>query len=418
MIVRIFRKKGISLQLWKRNLIVLWFGQFLVMGGMTMIIPFLPLYIQKLGVTDPDRAAIWAGIIFAGNFVTAFFFQPVWGKLADRYGRKVMLLRSGFGMALVMTLMGFSTSPWHLLALRLLNGMISGFNPASIALMSTVTPREKMGFAMGVLQSGTVAGTILGPFFGGLMAGWVGFEPIFYITGTLLFIATLLAMWIVKEQFDAKEAAKLPSASILQGLRQLKTVPQLPALFAVTFMIQFSLLSSMPLLPLFIQEMHGNIPLLAFYAGLVGPVTGISNIIASPLLGRLGDKVGADKVLLLSLIGAAIVFIPHFFVQNIWQLLTVRFFMGMCMGGLLPSVNSLIRRYTPNGMESRAYSFNTSALALGNMAGPVIAGVASAWIGIRGIFLVAAVMLVCNVIWVRRSLLVGKSEDTTNPEVS
>ncbi|KWX84948.1 multidrug transporter, partial [Paenibacillus riograndensis] len=121
---------------WKVNLIVLWFGQFLVNAGMTMITPFLTLYLAKdLGVQG-DAIGSWAGLIFAANFMTCFLSLPLWGELADKYGRKIMLLRSSFGMALVIVLMGFAQTPWQLLLLRLLNGTISGFNPASIALVS------------------------------------------------------------------------------------------------------------------------------------------------------------------------------------------------------------------------------------------------------------------------------------------
>ncbi|TMV48434.1 multidrug efflux MFS transporter [Paenibacillus mesophilus] len=390
---------------WKLNLIVLWFGNFLVMAGMTMIIPFLPLYIQDLGITDPGEVAFWSGVIFAGNFVTSFLFQPLWGKLADRYGRKMMLLRSGFGMAIVMTLMGFAGDVWHLLLLRMLNGTISGFIPAAVALLSATTPREKMGFSMGTLQSGGTAGSILGPFIGGLLAEWVGFRPIFYITGALLFLASMLAMFVVKEKFDARKAAKLPNVSIVAGLKELGKIPQLSALFAVTFLIQFSMLSSMPLIPLFVQHLHGEGNMLAFYAGLVGSITGFSNMIASPLLGRLGDKIGQERVLAFSLVGAAIMFIPQALVQNVWQLFAARFMLGMFMGGLLPSVNAVIRKHTPDGMESRSYSFNSSFLSLGNMIGPTVGGVLSGVLSIRGIFLIATVMLFANAIWVNRTLI-------------
>ncbi|KPV59051.1 multidrug transporter, partial [Paenibacillus sp. A3] len=239
---------------WQVNLIVLWVGQFLVMAGMTMIVPFLPLYLQELGLHDPHSVATWAGVIFAGNFVTSFIFQPIWGGLADRYGRKVMLLRSGFGMAIVMTLMGFSTSAWHLLLLRLLNGTVSGFVPAGVALMSATTPREKVGFAMGTLQSGAVAGSILGPFLGGLLAEWIGFRNIFFVTGATLFAASLLAALLVKETFDAKKALQKPKQSMLAAFNELRRISQLPSLYSVTFLIQFSLLSVMPLLPLFVQQ--------------------------------------------------------------------------------------------------------------------------------------------------------------------
>jgi DHA1 family multidrug resistance protein-like MFS transporter len=390
---------------WKVNLMVLWLGQFLVMGGMTMIVPFLPLYLQELGMKDPHALAMWAGIIFAGNFVTSFLFQPLWGGLADRYGRKVMLLRSGFGMAVVMTLMGFAGNAWQLLLLRMLNGTISGFSPAAVALISTNTPKEKMGFAMGTLQSGAVAGTILGPFIGGLLAEWIGFRYIFYVTGILLFMASILAMVLVKEKFDKKDAAAQPKVSIIAGFGQLQHIPQLNSLYAVTFLIQFAFLSSMPLMPLFVGELHGYGPGLAFYAGLVGSITGFSNMIASPMLGRLSDRIGSEWILAVCLVGSSLMFIPQALVHNVWQLFAARFFLGIFMGGLLPTVNALIGKYAPTGMESRAYSFNSSALSLGNMIGPVVGGAISGIISIKGIFIIAAVLLMANAIWTYKTVL-------------
>ena len=391
---------------WKINLGVLWFGQFFVLAGMTMIIPFLALYLQQdLGLSDPHEIAVWSGVIFAGNFVTSFLFQPLWGKLADRYGRKVMLLRSGFGMAIVMTLMGFAASPWQLLLLRMLNGTISGFNPAAVALVSTTTPKQHMGLAMGTLQSGAVAGTILGPFIGGVMADAFGFRPIFYITGAMIFIATLLALFLVRESFDRKEAASHPQASVLQGFRELSHVRPLMALYGVTFLIQFAMLSPMPLMPLYVQELHGTTVNLAFWAGFVGSVTGLSNLISSPILGRLSDRIGGERILAVALLGSAILFVPQAFVGSVWQLVAVRFALGVFLGGLIPAVNALIRQHTPEGMESRAFSFNTSTLSLGNMIGPVFGGAVSGFIGIEGVFLVAAVLLLAAVFWVRGTLL-------------
>ncbi|NMO95400.1 MFS transporter [Paenibacillus lemnae] len=393
---------------WKVNLIVLWFGQFLVNAGMTMITPFLTLYLaQDLGVTGTREIGIWAGFIFAANFLTSFIFQPIWGKVADKYGRKLMLLRSGFGMALVIACMGFATHPWHLLVLRLLNGTISGFNPAAISLVSGTTPKNRMGFAMGTMQSGQVAGTILGPLIGGLMADWVGFRPIFFITGTLIFAASLLALFLVKETFDREEAMAVPQASVLAGLKELNHTPQLPALFTVTFLLQFAMISPMSLLPLYVQKLHGTSVDIALWAGMVIAVTGLSNMIASPLLGRLSDKVGANRVLTFALIGTGLTLIPQAFVTDVWQLVIIRFMMGVFMGGLLPSVNALIRSYTPDGMESRAFGFNTSALALGNMLGAVIGGFMAGFIGIEGLFIVSGSLLLINMVWVRLKLYGG-----------
>jgi len=400
-------QKGVksTLKTWKVNLIVLWFGQFLANSGMTMITPFLSLYLaQDLGVVGEHEIGIWAGIIFAANFLTSFLFQPLWGKLSDKYGRKIMLLRSGFGMAIVIGLMGLAQSPWQLLLLRLLNGTISGFNPAAVSLISSTTPKDRMGFAMGISQSGQVAGTILGPLIGGLLADQVGFRPIFYITGGLIFTASMLALFFVRETFDREKAAKLPEQSVLSGLKELNKFPQLPALFAVTFLLQFAMISPMSLLPLYVQKLHASDVNVAFWAGLVGAVTGMSNMAMSPVLGKLSDKIGAHKVLTFSLIGTGLMLIPQAFVQTVWQLILVRFVMGVFMGGLLPSVNALIRSYSPEGMISRAFSFNTSTLALGNMLGAVFGGFLAGFIGIEGLFILSGALLLLNMIWVRFKL--------------
>ena len=277
-------------------------------------------------------------------------------------------LRSGFGMALVIACMGFATHPWHLLVLRSLNGTISGFNPAAISLVSGTTPKNRMGFAMGIMQSGQVAGTILGPLIGGLMASWVGFRPIFYITGGLIFAASMLALFLVKENFNREQAAKAPQPSVIAGLKELSHIPHRR---------RYSPSRSCRIRH---DQSHGAAAAVRSETSWdrggycdMGRVrcggNGLSNMIASPILGKLSDKVGAHRILTYALIGTGLTLIPQAFVQSVWQLIIVRFMMGVFMGGLSPSVNALIRSYTPDGMESRSFGFNTSSLALGNMLG-------------------------------------------------
>lgn len=370
-----------------------------------MIIPFLSLYLAKdLNVFNEKEITIWAGAIFAANFATSFIFQPLWGKLSDKYGRKVMLLRSGFGMAIVTSLMGLATAPWHLLGLRLLNGVISGFNPAAVSLISSSAPEDRMGFAMGTVQSGSVAGTILGPLIGGLLAGYIGYRPIFYITGALILIASLLALVFVKENFDREEASHTPQVSVIAGFKELNKTPQLLVLFTITFLLQFAMVSPMSILPLYVEKLHGIGQNAALWAGFTVAVTGLSNMISSPFLGKLSDKLGAHRILTICLIGAAVSLIPQAFVHTVWQLLLVRFIMGVFMGGLLPSANALIRHYTPDGMESRAFGFNASTLALGNMLGSLVGGFLAVYIGIEGIFIISGILLLANTLWARMKL--------------
>jgi MFS family permease len=394
----------IQMARWHLHLIVLGIGLFFVNAGMTMIIPFLPLYLQELGVTDPHQVAAWASVIFAANFFTAFLFQPVWGNLADRYGRKLMVLRSGFGMAAVMTLMGFAGGPWQLLMLRIVNGVVSGFAPASIALMSAGTPKDKIGFTMGTLQSSVVAGTIFGPLFGGFMADHYGYRPIFFITGSLIFIASLLALLLVKEPVVAEKTAKREATPLLRAFRPLFGVRELNMLNTTTVVIQFALLAPVALLPLFVQELSGQAGMVAFYAGVVSSVNGLSNMIAAPLLGRLGDRIGSGRILLFCLLGSALLSLPQAFVHSTPQLIAVRFALGVCMGGLLPSVNALIGRYAPPNGESMAYSLNSSMYALGSMLGPLVGGFVSESLTIRGVFVISSLLLAACALWLRGGL--------------
>ncbi|OUM86816.1 MAG: multidrug transporter [Bacillus thermozeamaize] len=384
---------------WKRNLGILWVAQFFVMASMSMIIPFLPLYVQELGVRDPAAVTRWAGFIFGANFFSAFLFAPFWGALADRHGRKIMLLRSGFGMAITISLMGLAATPLQLLLLRFLNGMISGFIPAATSLMAVNTPKDKTGQALGILQSGTVAGTIMGPFLGGLLAEWIGFRQMFHYTGMVI-LAMAVLVWIgVREDFvkptEGQQKAMKGSFSAV-----MRTQPLL-ALFAVGFMIQFAIMSAQPLLPLFVQEVHPTTQYVAFYAGLVPAVTGMANMLASPFLGRLGDRKGTQYVLFYSLLGATLFCIPQAFVHSIGALLVTRFLLGLCIGGLLPSVNALIRKFSPPGQESTTYGYCNSALFMGNMLGPILGGVLAGVIGIRGVFLLGAVLFAINTMWVK-----------------
>ncbi|SFI99084.1 MFS transporter [Thermoflavimicrobium dichotomicum] len=376
---------------WRRNLYILMICQFLVLASMSMIMPFLPLYLQEMGMKNQDEVQLWAGIIFGANFFSAFIFAPIWGNLADRFGRKIMVLRSGFGMAIVIFLTGLATSPTQLLFLRLLNGIISGFVPASISLMSTNSPKEKVGYALGMLQSGAVAGTIIGPFFGGILAEAIGYRMIFFITGIGIAIATFVVLFFVKEEFCLQKEKQ--KSNMLADATRIFRQKQLPLLFGVGFLMQFALMGAQPLMSLFVSELGAPGGYIAFFSGLVASVTGVANMISSPILGRLGDRHGSERVLFFAMIGTAVFFIPHMIVGSVWKLLIIRFLLGLFVGGLAASLNSLIRKYAPPGKISTVYGYNTSATCLGNMLGPICGGFFSGLIGIRGVFLLIAVTL-------------------------
>jgi DHA1 family multidrug resistance protein-like MFS transporter len=384
---------------WKKNLFILGAGQFLVMAVMSSISPFLPLYIQELGVSDEQKVSYWSGIIFGVNFFSAFIFSPIWGKLADRHGRKVMVIRSGLGMAITTTLMGFVTSPLQLFFLRMLNGVISGFIPASIALLATTVPKKKVGYALGTLQACGVSGAICGPVIGGLMADRYNFSTIFSFTGLLIFIAAMLVILFVKEDFvKSKNPVK---TSFKEDFKKIVAIQPIPALFVVATTIQLATMGTLPLLSIFVQELTLDANNLALLSGITMAVMGFSNMLASPQLGKLGDKYGSERVLLFSILAASLIMIPQAFVTELWQLIILRFLLGLCLGGMLPSINALIRHYAPAGMESRTFGYSNSSIFLGNMMGPIISGLLSANFGVRSIFIWASLLLMTNLIWVR-----------------
>ncbi len=385
---------------WKKNLYILWGAGFILMAAMSSIMPFLPLHIEKnMGIESQNDIIMWSGLIFGINFLTAFLVAPLWGKLADKHGRKIMILRSGFGMALVTILMGFATNVFQLFFLRLINGLVVGFNPASIALVATNTPKEKTGYALGLLTSGAVAGTIIGPLYGGILAEYITYNQIFIFTGFLIFIAALIVLFFVKESFVLDK--NIISKSMIEDFKTIVRTKPLASVFLVVFIIQFAIMSINPILSLFVIELEPPGGKISFFAGLIAAAAGFTNVFSAPSLEKLGDKFGPEKVLFYSMLGAAILFVPQGFSTNVWQLMFWRFLLGFALGGLLPSINSIIKKFAPKGMESITYSYSSSASFLGNLLGPIIGGILAGFIGFNGIFFIIAGLLALSGIIVR-----------------
>lgn len=375
---------------WKRTLVILWAANFIMMAGMSLVIPFLPLYIETLGVHNLGQLEQWSGWVFSVQFITSFIFQPIWGAFADRHGRKVMLLRAGFGMGVMTALMGLVGAPWQLLALRFVNGVFSGFISMAVSLQASVTPDEDAGRAMGILQTGSVAGTLIGPLIGGVLAESVGYRGVFFVTGILLFIASFVVMIFVHEPKSTRKAREKQKQS--GGWRALRIL--LPV-FVASFTTQLGMMSIEPIVTVYAKTLWKGSHL-ALIAGLVVAVTGMANIIGSPILGRLGDRVGQRRILVTALCMAAIAFIPQALAHNISVLLVGRFCLGLFIGGMIPSLNVLVKKLAPKDILATAFGYNSSALFLGNLVGPLLGSTVAAAYGIRWVFVVTMGVLLIN----------------------
>jgi len=383
--------------LWKRNLIVCWIGMFATGIGMSQIAPVLPLYIHSLGITEPGRIDQYSGLAFGVTFIVSAIFSPVWGSAADRFGRKPMLLRASLGMSIVISLMGFAPDVYTLIGLRVLQGTITGYATACITLIATQTDKENAGFALGTLSTSNVAGSLLGPLIGGFIEDTVGLRPVFLITGSFMFIAFLITLLFVKENF-VREDKKVRS------IREVwNEVPQknLTICLSVTFfIITLGLNSIEPIITIYVMQLTESLEHVALIAGIAFSATGLANIIAAPQLGKLSDKVGAQKVILFSLIAAGIIYIPQAFVQNAWQLTGLRFLLGLTLGGLAPSVNALVKKITPGALTGRIFGLTMSAQYLGVFGGAVMGGQISAAFGIRNVLFVTSALMLLNAVWV------------------
>ena len=405
----VFRKR----ETWEKNLVVLWFGTFMAGIGFSLVMPFMSLYIDTLGNYSTSQLNFWSGLTFSSTFLVTTLISPWWGRLADQKGRKLMLLRASLGMAVVISLMGLVTSVYQLVALRLLQGIFSGYISNATALVATGTPREKSGQVLGTLATGSVTGTLLGPLLGGLSASAFGYRPTFFITGTILLLVFLLSLFFVHEQFVPVEKRELVSAK--QIFRDLKYPHVVIGMFITTMIIQASNNSISPIISLYIRQLlhgHGNVTLIS---GIIASIPGIATLIAAPRFGRLGDRIGSERILAIGLGFALIVYIPMAFVTNVWQLAGLRFLIGISDACLLPAVQALITKYSPPQAAGRIFSYNQSFQATGNVVGPLIGSSVSSIFGYRGAFLSTSLLVLANFVLVRHNTKeIHKQEETSN----
>ena len=383
--------------LWKRNLIVCWIGMFATGIGMSQIAPVLPLYIESLGISDLGMVKQLSGLAFGVTFIVSAIFSPIWGNAADRFGRKPMLLRASLGMAIVIFLMGFAPNVHILIGLRILQGTITGYGTACTTLIATQTDKNHAGYALGMLSTSSIAGSLLGPVIGGFIEYKVGLQPVFFITGSFMFFAFLITLLFVKENFVRENKKVLSIREVWNEIPEKKQT----IFLSVTFLIiTLGLYSIEPIITIYVRQLTNNVKHVAMIAGLAFSATGLANIVAAPLLGKLSDRAGAHKVILVSLIAAGILYIPQAFVQNPWQLMGMRFLLGLTMGGLAPAVNTLIKKITPSAHTGRVFGLTMSAQYLGIFGGSVLGGQIAATFGIPFVLFFTSALMLLNSVWV------------------
>ena len=378
---------------WKRNLYISWIGCFFTGASFSLVMPFIPIYIEQLH-TPKSQVELYAGLAISVTALAAALVAPIWGNLADRKGRRLMMIRAAAGMTFSMGALAFVPDVYWLLFMRFLTGVLSGYVPNATALIASQAPREKSGWALGTLATGAIAGTMIGPSLGGILAEIFGIRNVFLITGTVLLITLILTVTMVKEDF--KPVHKQEMLSLKELLAKMHNVQLLFGLFVTSLIIQVGITSISPILTLFIRQLNGNQGNVLFVSGLIVSIAGVSAMISSPALGKLGDKIGNHKILLGGLIFSLACILPMAFVHSTLQLGILRFLLGFSTGALMPSVNTLISKITPPEGVSRIYSYNQMFSNFGQVVGPMIGSTVAQGFGYRSVFSVTSICIFCN----------------------
>lgn len=380
---------------WKQNLKVAWLGNFLTGTSFTLVMPFISVFVEELGV-GPGLVEYYAGLAVSTNALAAALMAPIWGSLADRYGRKPMMVRAAFVMIFTMGGMAFVPNVFWLLVLRVLNGVFTGYIPNATALIASQVPKDKTGYALGTLSTGAVAGNLIGPTLGGVLAEMFGVHTVFLLVGLLYAIVVILTVFYIREDFvPIKKSDALPVKEVFAQVKDRKI---LAGLLVTSMVIIAAAQAVVPILTLYVRHL-GQTDNLLFVAGFIISLPGMASLATSGYLGKLGDRIGNHRLLLMALTYSLLINVFCVFAENPFQLGLLRFLYGFGTGALLPSVNSLLTKLTPKEGISRIFAYNQLFNNLGSVVGPMMGSAVAAHMGYDWVFYLSSGLVLFNLIW-------------------
>ncbi len=384
---------------WQRTLYIMFIAQLLTAIGFSSIFPFFPLYVNQLGSAYGLNLEMLAGLVFSSQAFTMMIASPIWGALADRYGRKLMVERAMFGGSVILLLMAFVHSAEQLVLLRAIQGLVTGTVAAANALVASVTPREHAGYGMGLLQVGQGAGVALGPVIGGVVADHYGYAAAFYVTAVLLLLGGVLVLWGVHEPFERRPAKEKGGKGLVAAWQEIFTFPGVPVTFILQFLSQLGTNLLTPILPLFIPTVLGPSQDVNTFTGLVVGANAAAATFSSIYFGRLGDRTGHRVILITSLAIGGLLYMPEVIANAGWQVLALQALVGVAAGGIVPSISALQARFTRRGLEGAVYGLDNSIGSGARSLAPMIGSGIAVWWSLRTAFpITGAVLLVGAVV--------------------
>jgi MFS family permease len=378
---------------WKQNLAVCVFGSFTTAVSLTMLLPFLPIFVEELGIKQQASIVQWSALSFGATFLGTGLTAPLWGHLGDKYGRKSMLVRAAIGMAVIMSLIGLAHNVYQLVLLRLVAGLVGGYASSSMLLVATQTPRERAGWALGILSTGALAGNLIGPLVGGVLPNLIGIRNTFFAGGAVIAIAMFATILLVKE--DHQEIKPLPSVEDSTAISE-RLQPSVRiivgAMLATAMLVLLANMSIEPIITIYLETLKVPKTRLVLDAGFIMAASAFGSILMAPKLGRLADRIGGWKVISLCLLTTSVILIPQAFVTEWWQLGILRFLLGMSLAGLLPSVAKVIRHSVPERQLGKILGYSQSSQYAGQVIGPLMGGALATHLGMRSVFIATSTM--------------------------
>ena len=401
---------------WRRNRWVFPFANVLCGFGFSLAWPFLPLMVRGLGVRE--NLETWVGTMLLAFYLVSTVASPVWGGIADHYGRKPMVLRAMLGMGVTMLLVPLAPTPLWFAAALMLVAVFNGFTPAGVSLLVANTPPGRIGSAVSLAQTGGQVGHALGPAAGAALAALLDRQhALYWISAGLMLSGGLLVLLFVRE---VKQLAPGPWRPRLVGnLRELLAVPRIAPLFLLAFLFSIMWHGSVANISVFVLQLLEAHPpeagaetsVAASWIGAAATAMALSTMIALPLWGRVIDRVGPARVLVFAAAATVITHLPLLVLQTPLQLVLARAAFGLTAAGMQTAIFQLLRMHAPPGMDARALSYATAFQFLAMGVAPFFAGLVGPTLGMRAYFAITtALMLGGLALWLRSARRKAKVE--------
>lgn len=380
------------MEAWRRNVYAVAGAQFIALGGGNLVFPFMPFYVKELGVHDQGRIALWSGLLGTSTGLALFVFSPIWGNLADRFGRKPILLRAYVGALITMTLQGAVQNVWQLVALRALQGVFVGTIPAATALIAASAPRERVAWSLGILQMGFFSSQFAGPLVGGALSASIGIRPTFFLTGAFYIVSFLLVLTQVEERFERPTDEE--RGTFTGNVRLVISRRPLLVLIGFVFFLNAGPSFVRPVIPLLVDSFDTSLSAKTL-SGIAFAALAATSAIAALASSRVQERIGRRNALALATLGAGAAYLPVAMANNVPSLILLIGLVGLFSGAMVPTANALIDAWTPAGKQASSFGLAGSAMALAFAVAPLSGGVVAEAAGIHASFVVIGAVMLC-----------------------